>query len=103
MGLSYDVSGDYGASWDHPGVFRVEAGTKSATTVQTVTAMKDEIKDLANSPVSEDEVKRAKDQILNSWIFEFDTKDKVLGEQVHLEFHGYPADYLEKYRAGLRQ
>jgi zinc protease len=101
LGLSYDVSGNFGAGWDHPGAFRVEAGTKSTTTVETVKALKDEIADLASSPVTQEEVNVAKDQILNSWIFEFDTKDKVLDEQVHLEFHGYPADYLEKYRAGI--
>ncbi len=101
LGLSYDVSGNFGASWDHPGAFRVEAGTKSATTVQTVRALEDEIKELSSAPVTQEEVKTAKDQILNSWIFEFDTKDKVLGEEVRLEFYGYPADYLEKYRAGI--
>jgi zinc protease len=101
MGLSYDVSGDFGAGWDHPGVFRVEAGTKSETTVQTVEALKKEIAKLASAPVTQEEVKTSKDQILNSWIFEFDTKDKVLSEQVRLEFYGYPADYLEKYRAGI--
>jgi zinc protease len=101
LGLAYDVGGSYGASWDHPGVFRVEAGTKSETTVQTVSAIKEQIAELASKPVEKEEVSSAKDEILNSWIFEFDTKDKVLSEQVRLEFYGYPPDYFEKYRAGI--
>jgi len=47
---------------------------------------------------SELEMKRAKDAILNSFIFNFDTPAKVLREQETYEFYGYPKDFLEQYR-----
>ena len=47
------------------------------------------------------EVDRAKDNILNSFLFRYDTREKVLTERVLLEFYGYPADYLETYEAAL--
>jgi zinc protease len=103
MGLAYSVGGSYGAGWDHPGTFRVSAGTKSESTVDALTAMKAEIEALRTEPVTAEEVARAKDQLLNGWIFEYDTKDKVLSAQVRLAFFGYPSNYLEKYREGLEK
>ncbi|MGB9406049.1 MAG: insulinase family protein, partial [Terracidiphilus sp.] len=45
----------------------------------------------------------AKDNILNSFLFRYDTREKVLAERVRLEFYGYPADYLETYKAALEK
>jgi len=103
LGLAYSVSGRYGAGWDHPGAFRVVAGTKSVSTVDALTALNQQINELRTQPVTAQEVQRAKDQLLNAWIFEYDTRDKILAAQVRLEFYGYPIDYLEKYRAGLEK
>ena len=102
-GLAYAVGGAYGASYDHPGVFSVGASTKSATTVATAQAILDEIKDLKTQPFTEIELKRAKDQVLNSFIFSYDSVDKILTEQAKLEFYGYPLDYLDKYRAAVEK
>ncbi len=102
-GLAYSVGGAYGASYDHPGLFYVGASTKSATTVATTQAILDEIKDLKTQPFTEEELKRAKDQVLNSFIFQYDSVDKVLNEQAKLEFYGYPLDYLDKYRAAVEK
>ena len=54
-------------------------------------------------PFTQVELDRAKDNILNSFLFRYDTKDKVLAERVKLEFYGYPADYLETYKAALEK
>ena len=44
-------------------------------------------------------MKRAKDQILNSFIFRFDTPGKVLREKMTYEFYHYPLDFLENIAA----
>jgi zinc protease len=100
-GLAYAVGGGYGASYDHPGMFRVVAGTKSPTTVKAAQAMLAEVDGLKTKPFTEVELKRAKDQVLNSFIFNYDSKDKVLAEAARLEFYGYPADFLDKYHDGV--
>lgn len=97
LGLAYSVGGGYGADYDHPGMFHVVAGTKSETTVKAAKAMMDQIEALKTKPFTDDELKRAKDEVLNSFIFRYDTKEKVLAEATKLEFYGYPADYLERY------
>ena len=50
-----------------------------------------------------DEIRRAKDSILNSFIFNFDSPVKVLRERLAYEFYGYPSDYLERFRTGIEK
>lgn len=103
LGLAYSVGGGLGFDYDHPGIFHVAVLTKSASTVDATKAALAEIAGLAQKPVTEEELKRAKDDILNSFLFRYDTREKVLAESVRLEFYGYPANYLETYKAGLEK
>ncbi len=103
LGLAYAVGGGFELPYDHPGEFRVEVLTKTATTVEATTDALNEIADLNKKPFTEEELKRAKDDILNSFLFQYDTKDKILAERERLEFYGYPANYLETYDAALEK
>jgi zinc protease len=103
LGLAYDVSGSFGSSYDHPGVFRSEAGTKSVSTVAATQAVLEEIGRLKTDPPTPAELSKAKDQVLNSFIFNYDTPEKTLNEQVNLAFFGYPPDFLEKYHDGIEK
>jgi zinc protease len=103
QGLAYAVGGGIGFDYDHPGEFRVEVMTKSPSTVDATKSALNEIKGLTAQAFSDIELKRAKDGILNSFLFRYDTRAKVLTERVMLEFYGYPADYLETYRAALEK
>ncbi|WP_084080060.1 M16 family metallopeptidase [Edaphobacter aggregans] len=103
LGLAYDVSGAFGASYDHPGIFYVIAGTKSTSTVAATKAMLDEVNRLKTVPPSASELAKAKDDLLNSFIFRYDSPEKILAEQVTLAFYGYPADFLEKYKEGIEK
>ncbi len=103
QGLAYSVGGGIGSSFDHPGLFRIEMGTKSGATVQAIHSLEAEIERLKKDPGSEEEISRAKKNILNSFIFDFDSKDKILAERMAYEFYGYPADYLERFRAGIEK
>jgi len=103
LGLAYEVGGSFGAAYDHPGLFAVGLGTKSSSTVAATKATLDEIRRLRTDPPTESELRKAKDDLLNSFIFRYDTPEKVLGEQVTLAVYGYPADFLERYRAGVEK
>jgi zinc protease len=103
QGLAYAVGGGVGTAFDYPGVTRIAMGTKSETTLAAIGALKQEIDKLIHGGVSAQEVKRAKDDILNSFVFEFDSKEKVLAERMRYEFYGYPPDFLEQFRAGIEK
>src|SRR5208282_3293734 len=90
--------GGIGSSWDHPGMLRLMVMTKSTTTVESIQALDEEIADLAKHPIDEKEIQRAKDAILNSFVFRFDSPEKVLQEKMAYEFYGYPLDFLENYQ-----
>ncbi len=100
-GLAYAVGGGVGAGWDHPGMLRLMVSTKSNTTIESIQALDEEIAGLATRPIGDEEIKRAKDNILNSFVFRFDSPDKVLQEQMAYEFYGYPLDFLEKFQKGI--
>ncbi len=103
LGLAYNVGGSYGAAYDHPGLFTVGAATKSATTVDTAQAVLEEIDRLKTKPPTVEELRTAKDQVLNSFIFHYDSRRKTLNEQVVLALYGYPPDFLEKYKDGIER
>jgi zinc protease len=102
-GLAYAVGGGVGGKWDHPGLTILEIATKTETTVEAIKGLWEQVELLKKDEPSELELKRAKDQILNSFIFNFDTPAKVQREQVTYEFYGYPKDFLEQYRAGVER
>lgn len=102
-GLAYAVGGGVGSNWDHPGLTILEIGTKTETTIAAIKGLWEQAELLKKDPPSPLEMKRAKDQILNSFIFNFDTPAKVQREQVTYEFYGYPKDFLEQYRAGVEK
>ncbi len=102
-GLAYAVGGGVGAGWDHPGVLRMMVRTKSKTTVESIKALDEDMADLPKRPIDDEEIKRAKDAILNSFVFHFDSPEKVLQEQMAYEFYGYPSDFLETFQKEIEK
>src|SRR5664279_5005433 len=100
-GLAYSVGGGVGTSFSHPGMTNIEMLTKSGTTVVGIEALYEEIDKMQQKAPDADELKRAKDQILNSFIFRFDSPGKVLREKMSYEFYHYPLDFLEQYRSQI--
>ena len=43
MGNAYDIGASWGAGYDHPGLFEITGGTKSASTVETIKAIREEV------------------------------------------------------------
>ena len=103
LGLAYAVEGGISFAYDHPGTFGVVVLTKSASTVEATKAAFAEIASLTGTPFTQEELDRGKDNLLSSFLFRYDTREKVLAEQEKLEFYGYPADYLVTYKAALEK
>ena len=100
-GLAYAVGGGVGSGWDHQGMLRLMVSTKSKTTIESIQALDEEIAELPKRPIGDEEIKRAKDSILNSFVFRFDSPEKVLQEKMAYEFYGYPLDFLENFQKGI--
>jgi len=102
-GLAYAVSGVYTANIKYPGVFYGFASTKSETTVKTIKEMIKEIKKMQIDPPTKDEMKLGKDSYLNSFVFKFDTKAKVINRLMDYDFNGLPEDFLFKVKEGIEK
>ena len=102
-GLAYGVGGGIGTNFGHPGILQISMGTKSQSTIQAIRAVDEDIDNLAKEPITDDEIQRAKDAILNAFIFRLDSPDKILGERMTYEYYGYPADWLDKYEAEIKK
>ncbi len=100
-GLAYGVGGGLGAGWDRPMLFNAFMGTKSATTLQSIDLLKQQIANLQTKPFTAEELQHAKDTILNRFVFTMDSKGKVLNQRQELEFYGYPADFWQKYQKAI--
>jgi zinc protease len=101
LGYAYSVGARWGAAYDHPGLFVAAAGTKSATTVKAARAMMEEIHRIRTSEVSDEELRTAKESVLNSFVFNFDTKAKTLNRLLTYEYYGYPKDFIFQYKKKL--
>ena len=102
-GLAYAVGGGIGTNFGHPGILQIAIGTKSQSTIEAIKAAAEDIDQLSTQPISEDEIRRAKDSILNAFVFRLDSPDKILAERMNYEFYGYPPDWLDKYQAEIKK
>lgn len=103
MGLAYAVFGDWDAEFDHPGTFFVFCNTKSETTYKAIDVILKELRDITTTEVTAEELRVAKDAILNSFVFNFDSTGKIVRRMMEYEYFGYPADYLEKFKANIEK
>ena len=101
LGYAYSISADWGANYDHPGIFQISGSTKSLSTTETFVAVKEEIDRIRTGEISDQELKTAKDTVENSFVFNFDTRSKTLSRMITYEYHGYPKDFIFEYQKAV--
>lgn len=102
-GLAYSVYGFFGAGYNYPGVFRSGAQTKSESTVYAIELMLKEMKRITQEMVSEEELARAKDEFLNSYVFNFDSRSKIVNRLMTYAYFGYPLDFMDRIKKGVEK
>lgn len=98
QGLAYHVGSHFDVGRHFVGSFTAETETKAEATLKTIGLMTTIIAGIRNEPVTEQELKLAKDSIINSFLFGFTTPASIVTQQARLEFYGYQPDYLDRYR-----
>ncbi|MDD3148416.1 MAG: pitrilysin family protein [Candidatus Riflebacteria bacterium] len=97
-GLCYSVYGVYTANLSYPGIFYNYVATRNETAAKAVRMIIDEIKRFQKEPPTAEELKAAKDRYLNSFVFNFDEKQKVIERLVYYDFFKLPRDFLNKQK-----
>jgi len=101
--LAYSVFARWGASYDYPGIFQGGGQTKSETSIKFIKALVKEIEDITRSEVTDGELRVAKEGILNSFVFNFDTKAEIVSRILRYEYYGYPKDFLQQYKRKIEK
>lgn len=101
LGYAYSVNSAWGAGYDHPGLFQIAGSTQSMHTVDTLKAIREELDRIRTSPVTDEELKTAKDTVLNGFVFLFDRPSKTLNRMVIYDYYGYPKDFVFRYQKGI--
>lgn len=101
LGLAYHAGSRFDIGRRFPGTFIAETETKSGSTVKVIGLMRGIIERMTKEPVSNEELQLAKESIINSFIFGFTRADSIVNQQARLEFYGFPAGYLENFRANI--
>lgn len=101
LGYAYDISATWGANYGHPGLFVIAGSTKSASTTEALEVIKEEMQKIRSAEVSDDELRAAKDTVLNSFVFNFDRPGKTLNRLVTTDYFGYPKDFIFQYQKAV--
>jgi len=98
QGLAYNVDSHFDIGRRFTGSFVAETETKAETSAKAITLMKEIIAGMTKEPVTDQELKSAREFIINSFMFGFTSPSSIVTQRARLEFYGYQPDYLETYR-----
>lgn len=98
LGLAYSVYGVWSPRHDYPGIFVAGGQTRSEATVPFIQAVRSEIAKIRQTPITPEELTSAKDEVINSFVFNFQDPSQTLSRLMRYEYYGYPADFLFRYR-----
>jgi len=101
MGLAYGCSSRLDAALGRQGAFIMQGQTKSGSCLAMTKAMRKELERLVSEPPSADELRVAKQAILEKLVFSFDRKSDVLDRALRNEFWGFPQDELRVFQRGV--
>ena len=101
QGLAYTVYAAWRPNYDYPGTFIAGGQTRSDATVPFIQSVLAEIDKIRTQPITTTELAYAKDTVLNSFIFNFQSPGQTLSRLLRYEYFGYPKDFIFQYRQGV--
>lgn len=95
QGLAYDVASYYDPRTDF-GPYILSVQTKCASADTAIKSLIAEMRLIQNQPVSDEELKEAKDYIRGSYPFRFETIGQIARQFLYIELYDLGADYFKK-------
>ncbi|MEJ2744093.1 MAG: pitrilysin family protein [bacterium] len=81
------------------GLFYAVCQTKEKSATEALSLILEEMERIRTERVLGEELDRAKDSFINSFVFNFKTASQIVAQRVEIEFFGLPPDYLKTYIA----
>ncbi|HYF49571.1 MAG TPA: insulinase family protein [Planctomycetota bacterium] len=101
-GLAYSVGGHAAVQYNRPGLFSFSVQTRNEQALEALDALKEELVKAREQGVTESELADARERIINSFVFNFDSPSKIIGRQMTYELYGYPMDFAERMLEAIK-
>jgi len=98
QGLAYSIYAYWSARFDYPGIFIGGGQTRSDATVPFIKSTLAELQRVRTTPITAQELTRAKDSVINSFIFSFATPGQTLSRVMRYDYYDYPEDFIFQYQ-----
>jgi predicted Zn-dependent peptidase len=98
QGLAYSVSSVLRPGSHEQGVWAMRTETKISSTREMITRLVANLQRLREQPVTEEELKEAKEAFVNSFVFSFTSPASIVNRRIQLEYDGLPKDFLQQLR-----
>jgi zinc protease len=102
-GLAYSVGSWFGTDALEPSSFVCYAQTKNEKIHRTITIMRETISEMKKESPTAEEMKQAKETIINSFIHRWTDAAYALDQIMNLEVENRPRDYYETYIDNVRK
>ena len=79
------------------GLFLAYAQTRNELAPLTLRLLQENINGMRDNPVTPEEMEWTRKSLENSYIFEFDTPQNILGKYLFLDYNGLDESYLKNY------
>ncbi len=100
-GLAYAAGGVLNFGRLDPGAFVLYALSKSESTCRAADLLIEQIERIRTTEVTEEELVRARDGIVNSRAFDFDSAEEIVRDFMDLVYYGLPEDHSERVIDGV--
>lgn len=100
-GLTYGIYGGVFAGTDR-GFFRIASQLKADRCVEALALVKQMIGDLQNTPVPEEELTVSKESLINGFVFQFESRERIPQMYIQNRLDGYPDDHFDTYISKIK-
>ncbi len=101
-GLTYGIYGGVGSGRDK-GTFVVSSTLRAESLGEALSLIEEIVKSMQADLIKDEEMEEAKNYMINSFVFTFESKLSILSQKIYLGLMGYPEDYLEKYIDNIKK
>ena len=97
MGLTYSI-GSFFAAGKYPGRFEIDVQTKNESAGRVIDEILRQIKIMKSEPISDAELRDAKDYLVGSFPRRLETSRKIADFIVATQYYNLGDDYIDRYR-----
>ena len=103
QGYAYSASALWTTPLTYDGLVGAVTRTKSARTVAAIRLVLETLKEMTEAPPTSGEVERTVEEIVNGFVFNFESPAQIVARQMAYRAQRLPDDWLERYLEGIQR